>query len=118
MKAENYIVSMTALEVALVALILLATATALGAAGGFYLGTRVLEMQTVDNTQEVLNLCNKVVDHEEDRVQGWKASSAVLREENERFKAFLIDIQDRTGMQATVPLRTGAKGGPPSKRKK
>ena len=102
MKAENYIVSMTALEVALVALILMAVTTALGAAGGFYLGTRVLETQTVDNSREVLALCNKVVDHEEDRVQGWKSTNVACEAEVARYRTWVTDVEDATKMRATV----------------
>jgi hypothetical protein len=117
MKAENYIVSMTAYEIALIVLILVGVTGIGGAGGGFYFGASLSKAQVVDHSSEVLKLCNKVVDHEDDRVTAWKASNAACADEVNRYRTWLIDVEESTKMRATVarPKKSGRGGiAPPS----
>jgi hypothetical protein len=113
MKAENYIVSMTAFEIALVVLILVGV-TGIGGAGvGFYFGASFTKAQVIDHSSNVLELCHKVVDHEEDRVAAWKASNAVCADEVERYRTWITDVEGVTGLRATIttPPKKTSRGG-------
>lgn len=112
MKAENYVVSMTAFETALIALVLIGVTAIVGVGTGFYFGARLATAGVVDHTNEVLQLCNKVVDHEDDRVAAWKMNGESCRDEVERYRTWLIDVEDATKLRATVthPKRTNRGG--------
>lgn len=102
MKAENYVVSMTAFETLLLILILIGTTAIGGVALGFYLGSRVSETRVADHTAEALKLCEKIVAHEDDRVAAWKANHVLCEEEVDRYRTWILGIEKDTKMRATV----------------
>lgn len=112
MKAENYIVSLTAFETALIALVLVGVTAIASMGTGFYFGARLAAAGVVDHTNEVLELCNKVVAHEDDRVSAWKANGESCRNEVKRYRTWLTDVEDATKLRATVthPKRTNRGG--------
>lgn len=112
MKAENYVVSMTAFETLLLALILIGSTAIGGVAVGFYLGTRLSETKVVDHTAEALKLCEKVVTHEDDRVAAWKANHVLCEEEVDRYRTWILGIEKDTKMRATVTHSAASRGGP------